>query len=256
MQIEAAGPAIIRESVTLYGAVVPNAERVRNVSARYAGVVRTVHKQTGDIVRAGETLATVESNDSLQIYPVNAPIAGVVTLRNANVGEAVEAQSLFTVTDLSTVWVELSLFSNATAQVRMGQRVRVDAVNGPTSGVGEIAWISALGSAATQSKTARVVLDNRDRLWIPGLYVAADVTVAESQVALGVQSAAIQRMGSERVVFVADADTYVARRVSLGRSDGDTTEVIDGMRPGERYVSANSFVVKAEIEKAGTEHTD
>ena len=138
MEVATAGPATIRETIPLYGVVLPNGERVRSVSARYAGVVRSVNKAAGELAKAGETLATVESDDSLQVYAVTAPIAGVITARNVNQGEKVESQALFTVTDLSTVWVELSLFASDAARIRKGQRVLVRAVNGPTEGEGEI----------------------------------------------------------------------------------------------------------------------
>ena len=74
-----AGPAKIRQTLALYGTVAPNAERMREVTARYPGVVRTVTKRIGDSVREGETLATVESNESLRTYSVTAPLSGVVT---------------------------------------------------------------------------------------------------------------------------------------------------------------------------------
>jgi cobalt-zinc-cadmium efflux system membrane fusion protein len=256
MEVATAGPATIRETIPLYGVVLPNGERVRSVSARYAGVVRSVNKAAGELAKAGETLATVESDDSLQVYAVTAPIAGVITARNVNQGEKVESQALFTVTDLSTVWVELSLFASDAARIRKGQRVLVRAVNGPTEGEGEIVWIAAVGSAATQSMTARVVLDNRERRWTPGLYVSADVVVGESAVPLGIKPAAIQTIDAQSVVFVVQGDTYTSRAVSLGRNDGDIAEVTAGVEPGERYVAANSFIVKAELGKSGAAHED
>src|SRR5690606_24628953 len=73
-----AAPGRLQETLALYGTIQPNAERVRHVVARFPGPIRSVNKQVGDAVRAGETLATVESNDSLQNYAVVAPIAGVI----------------------------------------------------------------------------------------------------------------------------------------------------------------------------------
>src|SRR5262245_56929089 len=74
-----AGPATIHERLPLYGVIAPNAERVRDVAARFPGVIRSVGKRVGDSVKQGEELATVESNESLQTYAVVAPLAGVVT---------------------------------------------------------------------------------------------------------------------------------------------------------------------------------
>ncbi len=73
--VEAAGSARIRDLVQAYGAVALNAERTRHVSARFAGVVTAVAKAPGDRVAAGDTLASIESNESMQVYAVKAPIA-------------------------------------------------------------------------------------------------------------------------------------------------------------------------------------
>ena len=59
--LEQAGPAAIRETLPVYGTIAPNAERVRDVGARFPGIIRNVSKKIGDEVRQGETLATVES---------------------------------------------------------------------------------------------------------------------------------------------------------------------------------------------------
>src|SRR6185369_4714567 len=82
-----AGPAEIRSRLPLYGVIAPNAERVREVGARFPGVITTVAKRVGDPVKQGEVLATVESNESLQTYNVWAPLSGVITARQANPGE-------------------------------------------------------------------------------------------------------------------------------------------------------------------------
>ena len=254
IELGEAGPQKLRESIPLYGVVVANAERTRNVSARFAGVVRTVTKTIGDPVRAGTPLATIESNDSLQIYTLTAPIAGVITARNVNPGEAVSDQSLFTITDLSSVWVEISAFPREMAKIRPGQLVQVKSTDGGLAGSGRIALVSAVGTAATQSTSARVVLENANRQWTPGLYVAAEVVLSETHVPVAVKSAALQNLDGNRVVFVTNAAGFEPRTLRVGRTDGEVTEVLEGLNAGERYVVANSFVVKSEIEKAGASH--
>lgn len=123
--IETAGTMDLRDHLPLYGVIAPNAERVLEVSARFPGAIRSVKVRVGDAVKRGEALATIESNESLQTYTVVAPLNGVVTKRNANEGAQTGEGSLFTVADLSTVWVELSVFPRDLAKVRVGQTVRV-----------------------------------------------------------------------------------------------------------------------------------
>jgi len=101
LKTEKAGPATIADTVTLTGRIVPNAEYVRAVTARFPGAIKSVAKSVGDAVKKGETLAGVESNDSLQTYAVTSPISGVVVERHANAGEGAGSEPLFVVADIT-----------------------------------------------------------------------------------------------------------------------------------------------------------
>jgi len=252
--LSTSGPASLKQTLTLYGIVQPNAERTRTVVARFPGVVKSVNKTLGEHVQAGDVLATVESNDSLQTYAIKAPQAGTITARNVNTGEAVAEQALFTITDLGTVWVDLSLFARDTTQVRVGQEAVIAAVDGGPTAKGKVVWLSTLGSAATQSRSARVLLDNAAGLWTPGLYVVGEITLGERPVALAVRSSALQTLDGGTVVFTASDNHYQARPVQTGASDGTLTEIVSGLEADTPYVSVNSFVIKAEIEKSSAEH--
>lgn len=252
--IAPAGPETLTETLPLYGVVKPNAERVRSVTARFPGVVRSVNVKIGDAVRQGQSLATVESNESLQVYTVSSPQAGVVTERFTNPGEQAESQPLFTVADLSTVWVELSLFPRDRTRVRVGQTARVQAADGGPISEGRIVFVSPLSVSATQSLTARVELDNRDGHWSPGLYVQAEVEIDESRLALAVPAAAIQELDAGPSVFVDGTDGLESRAVRTGRSDGRVIEILDGLKTGEAVVVEGSFVLKAELGKGEAEH--
>jgi cobalt-zinc-cadmium efflux system membrane fusion protein len=254
IELATVGPAPIRETLPLYGVVAPNAERVRDVSARYAGTIRRVDKKIGDQVRQGETLATVESNESLQTYAIVAPLAGVVTARNANPGEQTSDKSLFTVADLSTVWIELSLFPRDVAKVRVGQSVRVKSTDAGLSANGTMAYVAPFGSSANQTLTARVILNNAEHRWAPGLYVNADVTLSEQSVALAIRNDAVQTIEGKSVVFVQHDDGFEPHAVRLGRSDGEFSEVLEGPEAGQTYATANSFVLKAELTKGEASH--
>jgi cobalt-zinc-cadmium efflux system membrane fusion protein len=252
--LASAGPASVRERQPLYGVIAPNAERVRDVTARFPGVIRNITKRVGDAVRQGETLATVESNESLQTYAVTAPLSGVITARNANPGENTGEKALFTVADLSTVWVELSLFPRDIAKVRVGQAVRVRGAGSAQNAEGTVVYVAPFGSSASQTLNARVLIDNSDRRWPPGLYVTAELTLATTAVPLAVRSEALQTIEDRTVVFVRNADGFESRTVQVGRSDGEITEVLSGIEPGEEYAAANSFILKAELGKGAAEH--
>nr|WP_281721197.1 efflux RND transporter periplasmic adaptor subunit [Nitrosomonas nitrosa] len=251
-----AGPAQIRENLPLYGVIAPNAERVREVAARFPGVIQSVAKKIGDPVREGETLATVEANESLQTYAVTAPLSGVVTARNANPGEQTGDKTLFTVADLSTVWVELSLFPRDVAKVRIGQGVRVKNNEVGLEAMGKVVYVAPFGQSVNQTLTARVLLDNPERRWAPGLYVTAEVTLAETTALLAIRNEAVQTLEGRSVVFVQGAEGFAPREVALGRSDGEHSEVTSGLAAGDTYAAANSFILKAELGKGAAAHED
>ncbi|HVJ61156.1 MAG TPA: efflux RND transporter periplasmic adaptor subunit [Tahibacter sp.] len=249
-----AGPATLVETVPLYGLIKPNAERMRSVTARFPGVVRSVSVKVGDAVRQGQSLASVESNDSLQVYSVPSPLGGIVTERFTNPGEQAESSPLFTIADLSTVWVELSLFPRDRGRVQVGQNVRVQATEGGITADGKVVFVSPLSSSATQSLTARVLVDNAGGLWTPGLYVRGEVAVAETSAPLAVPVAALQELEGGTSVFVDGADGLEARAVKTGRNDGRSVEILEGISVGEPVVGEGSFVLKAELGKGETGH--
>lgn len=250
--LEQAGPAQIREVLPLYGVVAPNAERVREVGARFPGVIRSVERKLGDTVLQGDLLANIESNESLQVYAVRSPISGVISARNANPGEQTGDKPLYVVVDLSTVWVELSLFARDAAKVKVGQSVLVKSPVAEFSAQGKVTYVGPFGNS-NQALTARVEVPNPQNRWAPGLYVTGEVTLAQKTAALAVRSSAIQMIEDRPVVFVQSEGRFSAHPVTLGKTDGERTEVLQGLAAGDTYVATNSYVIKAELRKSEAE---
>lgn len=248
-----AGPDRLRERITLYGTISANPEAVREIHARFPGQVRQVRKALGDEVQRGELLAVIESDLSLENYSVTAPIAGVITARTANSGQKTGDAPLFVITNVDTVWAELSVFPRDRAAIRAGLPVELRAADGGAAADARIASVDLIGST-NQALTARVVLDNRARDWPPGLYVTAQVAVSEQPIAITVPRAAVQDLGGASVVFESRGSEYRPRVVRLGRHDAERVEIVDGLAAGTTVVAAGSYVVKAELEKAGAEH--
>ena len=248
-----AGSVVLQETVTLYGRIMTNTERVREVSARFDGVIQSVSSSIGDTVQKGQLLAKIESNESLKSYTIKAPISGVITQRDANPGEQTGGRQLFTITDTSSVWVDLSVFPADRARVTAGAPVTVNAATGGQPVDSTIARVN-VQAEANQSVTARVVLDNTDGRFLPGTYVTAEVTVGNHPVPLAVKRTGLQAFRDFTVVYAQIGDEYEVRMLDLGRQDREWIEVLGGLDPGTRYVSENSYLVKADIEKSGAAH--
>jgi len=253
LETEMAGSATIMDTVAVYGRVVPNTEMVRVISARFDGVIQSVNVSIGDTVRKGQTLATVESNESLKSYPITAPIGGLVTERLANPGEQTAGRQLFTITDNSMVWVELAIFPSNRMAVHPGAAVVVQAPDGAVQREGVIDRLNT-AVEADQSVLARVVLDNPDGALLPGMYLSGEIQVAEHTVALAVKRSGLQAFRDFTVVYAQIGDEYEVRMLELGRQDGQWIEVLGGLAPGTRYVTTNSYLIKADIEKSGASH--
>ena len=108
--------------------------------------------------------------------------------------------------------------------------------------------------AASQSTIARATLDNADGQWRPGSAVRAMVTVSTQPAALVVPLSALQQMDGRDVVFVREGERYEKRAVTLGRRDARQVEIVDGVAVGEDVVIAQSYTIKADLEKAGAGH--
>jgi membrane fusion protein, heavy metal efflux system len=258
VRVESAGPAVIKDSLTLTGRLVPDAERVRSVSARFPGAIRQVGRSVGDVVRAGDRLATVESNESLETYLVTAPIAGVITERHANAGEIAGAEPLFVIADYDALWAELKFFPRDLPRVKVGQKVALRSVDGGIAGEGTIVRVAPSEGVSHGSVsgvyTARVEVANTQRQWVPGLFVEGSVEIGTTPVPLAVKRSGLQTFRDFTVVFAQVDETYEVRMLELGRQDETWVEVQGGLKPGTAYVAENSYLIKADIEKSGASH--
>lgn len=253
--VATAGPAEVSERAVLNGRVEPDENALARIAPRFPGVLRSVHKRLGDLVEPGDLLAVVESNESLRPYELRASLAGTVIARAAAPGEFVDGDRVVLVTaDLSEVWVDLAVHRPDFDRVRVGQPVRIDAGPDAPEAVTVISYVSPIGSPGTQTLLARAVLPNPDRAWRPGLFVTGAVETARRQAPVTVAPEAIQRWRDGDAIFLAESGVFEAQPVLLGARDGARVEVLEGLEPGQRYVAAGSFVVKAEAGKAVAAH--
>ena len=251
-----AGARRIEVRVESPGEIRLNAERAIQVRPRFPGVVRGLSKRLGDHVAAGDLLATIHSNESLSDYEIRASLAGTVVSRDVAMGQAVDHETvLYTIADLSTVWADFALYPQLARDVRQGQEVRIRAAAGePIQAIGRVSYVGPLLEQDTRVSYGRVVLPNTDRRWQPGLFVTASVTVDRAQVEVAVPEEAIVRTPFGPGVFRALGNAFEIQPIVTGRTDGEWTEVLEGLENGASIVVRNAYLLKAELGKSGATH--
>ncbi|CAM3882860.1 MULTISPECIES: efflux RND transporter periplasmic adaptor subunit [Chromatiaceae] len=240
----------LRQHQVVYGKLSADPNRISHVNARFPGILTSVKFSLGDSVKAGDVLAVVESNESLNTYAIKAPIDGVIIQRSANVGEVAQQQTLFSIADFGSLWADFRLYPSQQVAVATGQNVVILAADTEINGV--IAHI--IPSLTQPYQLARVKLDNRDGKLSSGQLIEGAVISGEFNVELAVKKSAIQILDNQSGVFVKNNTEYVFTPLQLGRSDMDYVEVIAGLKPGQWYVTTNSYLLKADIEKSEAEH--
>ena len=329
VEIQTAGPAIVKSTLKLPGEIVFNPDRIVQVVPRLPGVVAAVNFEPGQMVKKGDVLAVIESQmladlhsqymaaqkrlslartvyqrekqlweekisakqdylaaelvlneaqiavdlaaeklkalgvrpepglpaKELTRYEVRAPISGLIITRTVALGAALKEDiTIFTVADMSTVWTAVTVYPKDLSIVRVGQKALVKATAFDVEGEGVVTYITTLIGGQTRTATARVILDNKDGRWHPGMFVNIELVSDEIEVPVAVSAQAIQTFRDWTVVFGRYGSYLEARPLELGRSDGKMVEVLKGFAAGERYASGNSFAIKADIDKAGASH--
>ena len=255
IQVAVAKPGVIQKKLLVVGKITPNLDTSASIFPRYSGIIKTMTKNLGDDIQKGEVLVTIESNESLQNYNMTSPINGTIVQKKAITGELAKGDKpLYEIANLATVWADLTLYRKEAPLVKTGMSVLVTGDEGKPQSQSRIHYISPLGVEDSQTTLARAILTNEARQWLPGMYVEGAITLSEKKAPLVVTQEALQRIEGQDVVFVQDGEDFNAAPVSLGDSDGQWVEITKGLQQGQKYVSHNSFFLKAELGKSNASH--
>lgn len=315
--------------IELPGEITYNADRLAHIVPLVPGVVKNVFKNIGDNVRAGETLAVLESRelaeakaaylgaltrldiarttltreetlynkkisseleyleakktfdeanielrsaeqklhaaglDEQQVaslssqpdvkytaYELKAPFSGTVVEKHITLGEAIkDDEAAFVVADMSTVWINLSVYQKDMPLVKKGQKVTVLPGKDTLPSKGVISFVSPVTGTETRTAIARVVLSNSDGLLRPGLFVTAKVVTDEITVPVAIPKTALISEGDRAQVFVQTSEGFELMPVSVGKSNGVNVEITSGINAGQRYVAKGGFTLKAQLSK-------
>lgn len=237
--------------IPLYGRLVTPPHLKANLRARFPGVITAVNVNVGDTVNPGDVLALIESNESLQTYQLRAPIEGVVQSRTANVGEVTGDAPLFELNDTRQLWAEFKVFPGQRDSLSVGKTIHISHGDHHHSSP-----VLSIAPAPQEQPyvIARAAVPNPDQHAIAGDLVKGALVVETLNAPLLVENRALQTLEDQTVVFVLSGETYEARPLTLGRTDGRYTEVLMGLRRGDHYVAENSYLIKADLEKSAAAH--
>jgi membrane fusion protein, heavy metal efflux system len=195
------------------------------------------------------------SEENLARYEIRSPVSGLITEKAVALGQTLkEDDHIYTVADVSTVWVALTVYPKDLGVMHIGKKATIKATALDLVGEGEVTFITPLIGAQTRTAMARVELENKHGNWRPGMFVTAELIAEDIRVPVAVSAEAIQTMGDWTVVFGRYGRYFEARPLELGIGDGKMIEVLTGFRAGEQYAAGNSFAIKAELGKAGARH--
>jgi cobalt-zinc-cadmium efflux system membrane fusion protein len=319
-----AAEAVATSGLTVTGTITYDAARVSHVGPRAEGRIMGLRAELGSRVRAGQTLAVLESSDigairtelhesaalveiarenhererrleeqgissrrelldaraelrraeagyqsareRLRIlgagsgqggqFAVTAPFGGVVVEKHASLGEvAGPTDQLFTLADLSRLWIELDVFERDLARVAEGQPARVTTAAYPDRVFpGRIVYVGDILDPERRTVRARVEVPNESGLLKPGMFARAEIETGTGSGApvTVVPRGAVQEVDGRAVVWMpGDAPgEFRIRPVEVGASAGGArVMILSGLQPGERVVIRGAFTLKAELSR-------
>ncbi|MDP3857754.1 MAG: efflux RND transporter periplasmic adaptor subunit [Stagnimonas sp.] len=329
VKVEEIKPSAMGATIAVTATIQPSQERLARIAPRIEGRITSTPAKLGDAVKAGQTLATLDSvavgeahaswvqaqaelriaesdfkraeslvadeiiprkdflraqaerekaaanlrnaADRLRLmggtpnargsgvsgFVVTAPFAGTVIEKKATLGGlASPAEPIYTVADLSRVWILADLPESALAKVRVGARASVTVPAYPQQTFeGRVGHIGAGVDKETRAVSARIEVGNQDRRLKPEMFATASIEVAgDSRGVLSLPDEAIVLMQGQPTVFVFEQGAYAMRVVEPGERAGGRTVLKSGIKPGEQVVTSGTYALKARKLKSQLGH--
>ncbi len=185
-------------------------------------------------------------------YEIRAPIDGTVIEKNISLGESLEENSeIYAVVDLSSVWVDLTVYLKDLHALKIGQEVEIRSDYAAHVARGNISIITPFADRSTRTAATRIVIDNKEGYWRPGTFVTGHISISGEEAPVTVKKDAVQVFEGEKAVFIGQEGEYVIKPVKTGRSDRKKVEILDGIEAGMRYVAKGAFNLKAAVITSG-----
>jgi Cu(I)/Ag(I) efflux system membrane fusion protein len=222
---------------------------IREISAGADSLLESAHRRLAlwDISedQIGELQKSRKPKKSLTLF---SPISGFVIKKDVLQGMRVMPdKELYTIADLSTVWVNADIYEYELAQIRVGQKATIDLsyFPGPTFN-GRVAWISPVLDEKTRTAKVRLEFPNHDFALKPEMYTNVEIGIDAGR-KLAVPDEAVLDSGLRKVVFLDKGNgRFAPAEVKLGAKYDNLYEVLDGLSPGEKILASASFLLDSE----------
>lgn len=330
IQVKEVQSTDVAATVVLTGTLGPNQDRIATVPPRLPGRILSAPVPLGTAVRAGQTLAMIESielgeaqaahrqmlsdatvadaaleraqklaaediiaqkdlqrargdaqraraalraaSDKLRllgvspapmdrhtetVYPVTAPISGTLIDKRAVAGAMAATESLFTVADLSTVWLDADVFEKDLATLKVGSPATVTVAAYPDQAFpGRLTYLAATMDTTSRTVKARVEIANADGKLKPGMFATVRLVSKDTVQALVLPAQALTLMQDKATVFIATPKGFEPRTVeTTPRADG-SVEIRNGLAPGEKVAVTGAYALKSRILKSSMAKDD
>lgn len=188
------------------------------------------------------------------LIAITSPINGSVIERTATQGEVVSPdKTVFTVADLSALWVIIDIYEKDLPSIKSGTAVKVTTAAYPDNTFrGVISYLGDVMDDKTRTVKARVVVENAGRLLKAGMFATVTIEVkgVQSETAIMVPEEAVFLDGARNYVFVQTApEKFAPREIAVGRTLGKRLEIIRGLNNGEPVAVKGAFILKSELKK-------
>ena len=325
IKVEALAQQAFADSITVTATIRPNQDRIARVAPRIEGRIVQVTASLGAQVKAGQSLAVLDSlaigeaqaallhaqssqrlaqadfkraesliadeiipqrdflrakadlekssaelrtaQDKLRLlggsaradgaanstFPLTAPLAGTIIQKKATVGElGTPSEPLFTVADLSKVWIEANLTEDTLSKVKVGSAATVTVIAYPGERfAGRVTYVASLLDKDSRTIPARIEVENKDGRLKPEMFATATIdTMGAKREALSVPDAAILLLQGQPTLFVEAHGGYEARAIEPGDKLSGRTVIKSGVAAGEKVVTAGAYALKARLLKS------
>ncbi|MGB9205111.1 MAG: efflux RND transporter periplasmic adaptor subunit [Terriglobales bacterium] len=225
---------------------VSGAEDLVTASRRRLELWGLTTQQLDEIASSSSAKPQIEPQTEIAIYST---VGGIVTERKVAEGQYVNAgEVLFTVTDLSTVWVKADVYQPDLPSVHTGQSVEITSDSLPGSTLrGRVGFLDTSINPQTRTASARIQVPNPNLRLRPGMFVQVKFAAPAGRDVLAIPRSAVLDTGTRQIVYVAKSNgEFEGRQVQLGTPGNDYYPVLAGLKEGERIVSQGSFLIDSQ----------